>query len=803
MKFTLSWLKEYLETDASLIEISDRLTALGIEVEKITDRARDFDGYVVGHVESCEKHPDADRLNVTQVNIGGEKLQVVCGAPNCRQGMKGVFAPSGAYVPGLDVTLKKTKIRGVESNGMLCSESELCLSDEHDGIIELPEKAEIGAPVAVVLGLDDPVIEVEVTPNRPDSTGVYGIARDLAASGIGTLKTPDLSAVPAETQTTVGIDITVDAVPACPLFLGRTLKGVKNGPSPKWLRDRLTAIGLRPISALVDITNYMTISFARPLHVYDQAKLKGDIHVAMTKGGETLEALNDKSYTLAAGMTAICDDSGVLGLGGIVGGESSAVDEKSQDVFLECALFDPETIANTGRTLMIESDARYRFERGVDPAFTLTGMEVATRLILEICGGTAGNVVTAGALPEARAAIDFDPALVKKRGGVDVDLKTQAEILTALGFTIDQKSDQLWHVTAPSWRPDIDTDGRADLVEEILRVYGYDNIEAVSLARPPVTATSPLTISQQRVSKLRRLLSGRGLSETVTWSFMDHDKAKLFGANDQAAVKLRLTNPISTELDQMRPCVLPHLLEAAQKNADKALANAAFFELGHIYEDITAKGQKLLATGLRTGQASPRHWAGTARNVDFYDVKADVFAICQSFGLDPDKLPISTDAPDWYHPGRAACLRLGKTVLARFGEIHPAVMQKLGVKTPSAGFEIFIDAIPVPKKKSTAFKEVELLPLQPLARDFAFLVDETVTAEQLVRAAANADKNLITGVEVFDIYMGKGVDPGKKSVALSVTLQPRSETLTDKDIEQISDKIVDLVTSKTGAVLRG
>jgi phenylalanyl-tRNA synthetase beta chain len=803
MKFTLSWLKEYLETDASLTEITDRLTALGIEVEKITDRGEDLKAYVVGHVESCEQHPDADRLNVTMVDTGTEKLQVVCGAPNCRQGLKGVFAPSGAYVPGLDVTLKKTKIRGVESNGMLCSESELCLSEEHDGIIELPEDAEIGASAAKILGLDDPIVEIEVTPNRPDTTGIYGIARDLAASGFGTLKPLDQSPVKAAFDSPVKVTIEAEAVPSCPLFLGRTIKGVKNGPSPKWLRDQLTAIGLRPISALVDITNYMTIGYARPLHVYDQAKLKGDIHVALTEGGETLEALNDKTYTLTEGMTAICDDSGVLGLGGIIGGESSAVDEDTQDIYLECAWFNPAAIARTGRALMLDSDARYRFERGVDPKFTIEGMEIATRMILDICGGSAGDVVAAGTMPEDRAPVIYDPAQVKKLGGVDVDLSQQADILTALGFKLDQKSDQEWHVSAPSWRPDIAADGRADLVEEILRVYGYDKIETVSLPRPPVTSVTPLTVAQQRVAKLRRLMAGRGLLETVTWSFMDHDKAMLFGANDQAAEQLRLTNPISSELDQMRPSVLPNLLEAAQKNADKALANAAFFELGHIYQSAEAKGQKLLATGLRTGHAVPRHWATASRAVDFYDVKADVFAVCEAFGLDPAKLPVSTEVPDWYHPGRAASLRLGRTVLAHFGELHPETLQKLGIKTPAVGFEIFVEAIPVPKNKSTAFKAIELLPLQPLSRDFAFMVDQAVTGDQLIRAAGNADKNLITGVEVFDIYVRKGVEEGKKSVALSVTLQPRDETLTDKDIERISRQIVDTVSDKTGAVLRG
>lgn len=805
MKFTIGWLKDYLDTDATLEQITDRLTALGIEVEKVIDRSKDFDGYVVGYVETCEKHPDADKLNVTTVDTGTEKLQVVCGAPNCRQGIKGVFAPSGAYVPGLDVTLKKASIRGVESNGMLCSESELCLSDEHNGIIELPEKAEIGAPAAKVLGLDDPVIEIEVTPNRPDTCGIYGIARDLAASGLGTLKTPDLSAVPAAFDSETGVTIDAKATDGCPLFLGRTIKGVQNVESPKWLKDRLTAVGLRPISALVDITNFMTLGFARPLHVYDQNKLEGDIQVKLTKGGESLEALNDKTYEdIPEGAVGIYDGQNLLGLGGIIGGEPSSVDENTTDVYLECAYFNPASIARTGRTLNLDSDARYRFERGVDPAFTIEGMELATRMILDICGGQAGSVVAAGQVPDNRTRVKYDPVRVKELGGLDIKPAAQADILSALGFEVEQKSEREWNVLAPHWRPDIDTDGRADLVEEVLRVYGYDNIKAVSLDRPPVTSVTPLTVTQQRAAKLRRLLAGRGLNETVTWSFMDHDTAMLFGANDkQAAAELRLTNPISSELDQMRPSTLPNLLTAAQKNTDKALPDAAFFEIGHVYHSQKAEDQTLLATGLRTSNAAARHWASSAREVDFYDVKADVFAVCAAFGLDAERMPLSDDTPEWYHPGRSASLRLGRNVLANFGELHPAVLQKLGIKTKAVGFELFVDAIPVPKNKSSAFKMIELHALQPVGRDFAFMVDEGVTSADLVRAAASADKNLIANVEVFDVYQGKGVEDGKKSVAVNVVLQPTKETLTDKDIEAVSSKIIENVRAKTGASLRG
>ncbi len=804
MKFTMKWLKTFLDTDATLQEVTTRLTELGIEVEDVIDRSKEFDGYVVGYVETCTKHPDADKLNVTMVDTGTEKLQVVCGAPNCHQGMKGVFAPAGTYVPGIDMTLKQVQIRGVESNGMLCSEKELCLSDEHKGIIELPQDAEIGAPAAKVLGLDDPVIEIEVTPNRPDTTGVYGIARDLAASGMGTLKSPDFSAVDSAFETDINIHIDDAAKQACPLFLGRKIKSLKNTESPQWLKDRLKAVGLRPISALVDITNYMTLSFARPLHVYDTKKLNGDIHVKLTKGGETLEALNDKTYEdIPSGYVGIYDEKSLLGLGGIVGGEGSSVDEDTTDIILECAYFDPAVIAKAGRGLNIITDARYRFERGIDPEFIFAGMEFATRMILEVCGGDAGSVEKAGDAPDQRVTVSYDPKRVETLGGIKVDNARQKEILTALGFNVDDASSP-WQVTAPHWRPDIDADGRADLVEEVLRVYGYDNIPAVSLPRPALNSGSPLTVTQQRAAKLRRLMSGRGLNETVTWSFMDRDTAMLFGANDKgAADQLQLTNPISSDLDQMRPSILPNLLRYAQKNTDKALPDAAFFEIGHVYHDQTADGQILLASGLRTGAAEERHWSNPARDVDFYDVKADVFAVCEAFGLDASRLPLTDEVPAWYHPGRAASLRLGRNVLACFGALHPGVLKDMGIKTPAVGFEIFVEQIPVPKNKSNAFKVIELHDLQPVNRDFAFITKEEVKAEDIIRAVSSADKNLIVHVDVFDVYQGKGVEDGHKSIAVNVVLQPAKDTLTEKDLEGVSKKIVDQVAKKTGATLRG
>ncbi|MEM6781702.1 MAG: phenylalanine--tRNA ligase subunit beta [Pseudomonadota bacterium] len=793
MKFTLSWLKEHLDTDADLKTITDKLTAIGLELEGVEDPGEKFAPFKVAYVESAEKHPDANKLKVCQVKTAdGETLQVVCGAPNARTGMKGIFAPVGSYVPGTDLHLKKGKIRGQESNGMLVSEREMGLSDDHDGIIDLPEDTEIGTPFTKIFDMDDPIIEIGLTPNRADCTGIYGIARDLSAAGLSTLKPIDDTPVKGNGACPVEVDIqTPDTNPQ---FIGRMITGVKNGPSPEWLQKQLKAIGLRPISTLVDITNFFTHGYGRPLHVYDADKLKGNIHVRLAEKGESFDALNDKSYTMAGGETMICDDSGVLGLGGIVGGTSTGCEEDTVNVFVEAAYFDPMAIARTGRDLGVISDARYRFERGVDPDFTETGMELASKMIIDLCGGEASDLVIAGTKPDHMREIDFDPAFTKKLGGVDVDEAKQKQILEALGFIFNGSK-----VTPPSWRGDVD--GKADLVEEIVRMHGYDNIEPVSVRSDGAITGSAETKLQLRTRLAKTALATRGLNECVTWSFMPKDLAGQFGSNDNA---LTLTNPISSELDQMRPSILPNLIQAAGKNADRGYPNAALFEVGPAFTSVKADGQQTVAAGIRHGAIASKHWSGetASREIDLMDIKADAIAALEAAGAPAGNLQVSRDAPDYYHPGRSGTLRLGKFVLAQFGDLHPAVLEDMDIKGPVAGFEVFLEAIPDAKKKGPAKPLLKLSAFQPVERDFAFIVDENVEAENIIRAAKGADKELITGVDVFDVYQGKGVDDGKKSVAINVIIQPKEQTMTDSEIDGLSQKIIASVTSKTGGQLR-
>ncbi|MFH1158117.1 MAG: phenylalanine--tRNA ligase subunit beta [Pseudomonadota bacterium] len=813
MKFPLSWLKWYLDTAATLDEISQKLTAIGLEVEGIEDRASTFKGFVVGHIVSAEKHPDADKLQCLIVDTGKEKLKVVCGAPNAHAGMKGVFAPAGSYIPGSDMTLKKTLIRGQESNGMMCSERELLLSEEHKGVIELPDSAVTGSPAADALGVNDPVIEINLTPNRGDCASVYGIARDLAATGIGTLKPPKAVTVAGKFKNPVSVIL--EDTQTCPLFIGRYIRGVKNGASPKWLQDHLKAVGQKPISVLVDITNYMTLGLNRPLHVFDADKLKGNIHVQLSRKGEKLEALNDKTYDLDDGMVVICDDSGVLALGGVIGGVSSAVDADTKNVYLECAYFSPASIARTGQKLQIDSDARYRFERGIDPGFTEDGAEIATEMILEQCGGEASELSGAGKTPDISRTIFYAPERLKLLGGSDLSEARQLEILNALGFTV-ATSGKAWAVKTPGWRHDVE--GAADIVEEILRIDGYDNIPAVPVVREPGEKRAALSPLQKRVVAARHILAGRGLYETVTWSFMDDAKADLFGAQlHQNKKALTLVNPISADLAVMRPSILPNLIEAAGKNADRGIPDAALFEVGGVYKSPEYDGQLTVAGGVRSGNAEPRHWSRPARSADAMDAKADALAVLEACGVNTGSLQITADAPEWYHPGRSGVLRLGPAVLAYFGEFHPRVLPKsasafsedfssaFGGKRDGAfvGFEVFLQNIPSPKRKGPRRELLKPSPFQPVLRDFAFIVDQTVEAGKLVRVLRDTDKSLISGVEIFDVYTGKGVEPGKKSVALAVTLQPVEKTLTDEDIAALSAKIIGSVQKQTGGALRG
>lgn len=804
MKFTLSWLREHLDTTATLDEISVALTAIGLEVEGVEDRGRIYAPFRTAKVISAEKHPDADRLKVLKVDRGdgSAPLQVVCGAPNARAGMTGVFAPEGSYIPGLDTILKKGVIRGVESCGMMVSEREMKLSDEHNGIIELPDSTPINQPMAAIFGLDDPIIEINLTPNRADCAGIRGIARDLAAKGLGTLKPLDAKPVPAAFETPVKVSI--DCPKDCPQFLGRLVRGVKNGPSPEWLQKRLTAIGLRPISVLVDITNYFTIGLNRPLHVFDADKLKGNIVVRKAKDGETLAALNDKSYALDASMTAVCDDSGVLGLGGIIGGTSTGCADTTTNVYIECAYFNPVSTAMTGRALQVHSDARYRFERGIDPAFLADGMELATALVLELCGGQAGSVVNAGAEATWKRTIAFDPSHTDRLAGIHLSHQEQHHILAVLGFHADAHTIP-WKVVPPSWRPDIE--GSADLVEEIVRIHGFDTIQPVSMSRDGISSAGALSTDLKRRQDARRVLASRGLKEAVTWSFMKGAQAVPFESapmDEAQRAGLTLTNAISTEMDRMRPSIVPNLLQAAQRNADRGIQNCALFEIGPVFQGTKPAEQYFAASGIRHIAAGEKHWSGpeASRAVSAYDAKADALAVLESCGVPAGKIQITTDAPAYYHPGRSATLRQGPVVLGWFGEVHPSALEALDVKGPAAAFEVFLGRAPAPKKTGSARPLLTPSQFQPVSRDFAFIVDAGISADAIIKAASGSAKDLIDRVSVFDVYAGKGIEPGKKSIAIAVTLQPRDKTLTDAEIDAAGQAIVKAVADKTGATLR-
>jgi phenylalanyl-tRNA synthetase beta chain len=811
MKFTHSWLKDHIDTAASAAEIAETLTRIGLEVESIEDKAAALAPFVVGHVVECAKHPNADKLSVCKVDIGrGAPIQVVCGAPNARIGMKGVYAAPGTHIPGTKLDLKKGVIRGVESNGMLLSERELGLSDEHEGIIDLPADAPIGKPYAEVAGLGDPVIEIAITPNRPDALGIRGVARDLAAAGLGTLKPWAYPPVRGTFKSPIAwrIETPPGAANACPFVVGRYFRNVSNGPSPAWMQNHLRAIGLRPISALVDITNYVTYDLGRPLHVFDADKLAGDLAMRPARDGEEILALDGRSYRLDPSITVIADSKGVHGIGGVMGGELTGCTPETKNVFLEVALFDRVRVAATGRKLGIQSDARYRFERGVDPESAVWGAEVAAKLIAECCGGEASEPVAAGAMPAWQKSVAFRPSRLASLGGLAVPEAETKRILEALGFAVtdphpgarhvsgeDAPPDR-WSVAIPPWRPD--AEGEADLVEEVLRIHGYDRIPVVSVTagRLPQQTVTP---QQRRVRLARRALAARGLLEAVTWSFMSSREAAPFGGGKDA---LKLANPIVADLDEMRPSILPNLLRAAQANADRGLRNAALFELGPQYGGLEPRDQLLVAAGVRQGETQ-RHWAEPARKVDAFDAKADAAAALEAAGAPVGSLQTAAEAPSWYHPGRAGTLKLGAAVLAHFGEVHPRILKALDVDAPAVAFEVFLDRLPPPKGK--AGKARPLLkpsPFQPVERDFAFVVDAAVPAEKLMRAAQNADKALIASAAIFDAYAGPGIPEGKKSIALSVTIQPVEKTLTDAEIDAIGAKVVAAVQKQTGGTLR-
>jgi phenylalanyl-tRNA synthetase beta chain len=805
MKFTFDWLQDHLETDRPLSDIVDKLSMIGLEVEGLDDRAEALASFRVAHVVSAEKHPDADRLQVCMVDCGdGDPVQVVCGAPNARAGMKGIFAASGSYVPGTEMTLKKSKIRGQESNGMLLSEREMGLSDDHEGIVELPDNVEIGTSAVEAMGLADPVIEIALTPNRQDCAGIRGIARDLVAAGIGKLKSLDAPETDGTFDPPIKWqrDLPDDIQDACPLVVGRYFRGVKNGTSPQWLQDRLRAIGLRPISALVDITNYVTFDLARPLHVFDAVKIKGDVTMRLARDGEKVLALDGEEYELDSTMTVIADDKGIEAIGGIMGGEVSGVTEDTTDVFLEVALFDPIRTATSGRKLGIMSDARYRFERGVDPESAYWGAHVATRMILDLCGGEASELTVAGNMPDWQREVTLRKSRVAALGGLDVSSDEQLRILSDLGFEPKDDGDTI-RASVPSWRRDID--GEADLVEEVLRIRGYDDIPVVPLPRNNTVAAPAWSLSQRRESAARRALAARGMTEAVTFSFMKRETAELFGFKNEALV---LDNPISADLDAMRPSILPNLLDAARRNADRGYPDVALFEIGPKYSDDTEGGQAIVATAIRAGQTNPRHWCVPQRPADAWDAKADAYAALEAAGAPVANMQVTDDAPDWYHPGRSGVFRLGPNALASFGDIHPAVLKAMDIEGPAVGISVNLHLIPLPKAKkgkaggNAARPLLHLSLFQAVHRDFAFVVDDDVAAGEIVRAAGSADRDMIADVRVFDVYDGEHVGEGKKSIAIAVTLQPTEATLTDEQIDAVADKITVEVEKRTGGVLR-
>jgi phenylalanyl-tRNA synthetase beta chain len=805
MKFTLSWLKDHLDTSATLDEILFALTDLGHEVEGVENPADTLGAFRICRVIEAIQHPNADRLRLCRVetypngpDAATEEVQVVCGAPNARTGLVGVFAPVGTHVPGTGVDLKPGNIRGVDSNGMLCSERELMLSDDHDGIIDLPEDAPLGQRFIDYRGLNDPMIYVKITPNRPDGLGVRGLARDLAARGLGTLKALDAPEIDGSFPSPITVEIEASLkAKAAPHFTGRLIRGVKNGPSPKWMQARLRAIGLRPISALVDITNYFTIGLNRPLHVFDAAKVAGPLLVRAATDGETLLALDGKTYALRAGQMVIADDNGPESLAGIMGGETSGVTESTTDVFLESAYWDPITIATTGRALKINSDARYRFERGVDPAFTLPGLHAATQMILDLCGGEASEIVTDGSAINTARQYRFDAARVGSLVGMDIPESTQRQTLTALGFALSGNL-----VTPPTWRPDVQ--GEADLIEEIARIASLSKLVGKPLPRARAGLPAPiLTAAQIRERAARRTLAALGYNECVTYSFIDQTSATLFGGGTDT---VRVDNPISSEMSHLRPDLLPGLLRAAARNQARGYMDLSLAEVGPAFSGGEPGEQHTQAAAILVGHVAPRDPYGSRRPADIYDAKADAEAVLAALGA-PARAQINRKVPSWFHPGRAGTIALGPNTLATYGEIHPRIVAEMDLKGPVMGFTVYPANVPQPKTKTTLRPALVLSDLQAVERDFAFVVDAGVEALTALNAAAGADKTLIDSVRLFDQFIGDKAESqmgaGKKSIALTVRLQPTAATLTDKEIEAVSAKIVEKVSKATGGTLRG
>lgn len=797
MKFTLSWLGDHLATKLDLQGILDVMLKAGLEVEEVENPAEDLAAFTVAHVIKAEPHPDADRLRVCTVKtVDGEKT-IVCGAPNARAGMTAIYAPLGTYIPGADFALDKKprKIRGIESHGMLCSARELNAGDDHDGIIDLKNAFEVGTPAAEALGASDPVIDFEVTPNRPDWLGVVGIARDLAAAGAGRF-------VPKEIKTPPGkydcpVKVRIEAPEACPVFAGVMVRGVTNGPSPDWLQERLRAVGLTPKSLLVDVTNYISLDRARPLHAYDAAKLQGPVVARLGREGETLDALDGKTYDITADMCVIADESGAIGLGGVMGGQGTAVSAETTDVFLESAWFDPLRTARTGRATGITSDARYRFERGVDPQSCVDGLSQALELIVRHGGGEASHILVAGAPPPAQDKVEFKTEDVARLTGLQVKPADMKKLIKSLGFSIEDAGDGLY-VRPPSWRFDIEQS--ADMVEEIARLIGFDSLPAASLPTPKGGVRAMLTTLQERVRVGRRAMASRGFLEAVTWSFMPKAQARLFGGGDDA---LTLSNPVASELNQMRPSVIPNLAGALQRARDRGARGVRLFEAGPIYLGDGPKDQRTVIAAVARGE-DLRHWLGNTGGYDAYAARADLMALLDALGQPEDRFLVAPPRDGHWHPGQGASLKLGKVTVAQFGALHPRVLKALDVDGPVYGFELNLNALPQMKNRSAKTRaKLEASGLMPVRRDLAFMVKADVAAEDILRAARGAEKSLIADASVFDVYSGKGVEDGHKSVAIEIVLQPREETLKDAEIEAVMSSVVAAVSKATSAKLRG
>ncbi len=794
MKFTLSWLKEHLETTASVEEIADTLTKIGLEVEEVFNPAANLKGFVTAKVENCEMHPDSDHLHLLAVNDGKQALQVVCGAPNVKKDLVGIFAPVGTLIPCYNEVLKVGKIRGIESFGMLCSEKELGIGEDHNGIIELPAGTPVGVPAAEVLPID-PVIEIAITPNRAECLGVRGVARDLAAAGLGKLKPLNIRKIDGTFQSPVKVK--VEDFNACPTYVGRYIRNVNNkAETPKWMKDRLNAIGLRSISPLVDITNYINYDMARPLHVFDADKLSGNVAVRMAQEGEKFVSLEEKEYALDCKALGICDDEGVQCLGGIMGGAEKGCSADTKNVFLECALFVPECIARTGRRFQIDSDSRYRYERWVDPKSNILGSDYAVQLITEICGGEVSEMMIEGAEDCAERVAYLRPSRMKDFIGLDISADKIIDILNKLGFKTSVEADERIKAVSPTWRGDIE--GEHDLVEEVVRMIGLDNIPAESLPHNQLPKQT-LSPAQQRVVTVKHELAAKGMLETVTWSFTDSKLAEDYRRSDDVVL---LMNPISAELDEMRPSLLPNLLMGAKNNIARGYGNVALFEVGPEFSGRKPGQQTLVAAGVRVGMTSKKHWAGEARAYDVFDVKADALAAIAAANGPFENAQITLDAPAYYHPGRSGVLRLGKNVLAYFGELHPSVAKKAGLKQRVYAFEVYLDNIPLPRdSQGKARKKLQLHSLQPVEKDLAFLVDKSVKAMDVITAAKNADRNAITDVRVFDVY-GEDSDGDKKSIAISVTFQPVEKTFSDQELEVLMNKIIQEMKKRCNAELR-